>query len=80
MIADRIGPAVARPYWDEYLVALHAAEAQDSTDPKRALADVVTQERSIACLENVVRWQPDARWGPSETSRNSPSAVRHPAE
>ncbi|MFZ1932557.1 MAG: O-antigen ligase family protein [Thermoguttaceae bacterium] len=58
MIANRIGPAVAQPYWDEYLVALHAAEAQDSTDPKRALADVVTQERWIACLENVVRWQP----------------------
>jgi len=58
MIADRLGPAVAQTYWDEYLVALHAAEAQETTSPGRALADVKTQERWIACLENVVRWQP----------------------
>ncbi len=58
MIANRIGPAVAQPYWDEYLVALHAAEAQAPADPKRALADAATQERWIATLNNVVRWQP----------------------
>ncbi len=58
MIANRIGPAVAQPYWDEYLVARRAAEAEDKTDPRRALADAQTQERWIACLENVVRWQP----------------------
>ncbi len=58
MIANRIGPAVAQPYWDEYLVALHAAEAQDVSDPTRALVDAQTQQRWIACLENVVRWEP----------------------
>ena len=58
MIVNRVGPAVAQPYWDEYLVALHAAEAQETTDAKRALADAKTQEQWIACLENVVWWQP----------------------
>jgi O-antigen ligase len=58
MIANRIGPALAQPYWDEYLVALHAAEAQATADPNRALADRQMQQRWIACLENVVRWEP----------------------
>jgi O-antigen ligase len=58
MIADRIGPAVAQTYWDEYLVARHAADAQAPTSPDRALDDEKTQERWIACLEKVVRWQP----------------------
>jgi O-antigen ligase/tetratricopeptide (TPR) repeat protein len=58
MIADRIGPAVAQTHWDEYLVALHAAEAETTTDAGRALTDAKTQERWIAGLESVVRWQP----------------------
>ena len=58
MIADRIGPAVAQTYWDEYLVARHAAETQDPNSADRALANPKTQERWIACLEKVVRWQP----------------------
>jgi O-antigen ligase len=58
MIGNRVGPAMAQPYWDEYLVALHAAEAQKSTEPVRALSDGKTQERWIASLENVIWWQP----------------------
>jgi O-antigen ligase/tetratricopeptide (TPR) repeat protein len=58
MIADRVGPAVAQTYWDEYLVARHAAEAQDPSGPNCALSDAKTQERWIACLEKVLHWQP----------------------
>ena len=57
MIADRIGPAVAQTYWDEYLIARHIAEAQPSAQ-QNPLAEAVTQQRHIACLENVLRWQP----------------------
>jgi O-antigen ligase len=58
MITDRVGPAVAQVYWDEYLVARHAAEAQDPMAPDAALADPKTQERWIASLDTVVQWQP----------------------
>lgn len=58
MIADRIGPAVAQTYWDDYLITRRTAEYQDPTIPGCAMTDSKTQERWIACLENVVRWQP----------------------
>jgi O-antigen ligase/tetratricopeptide (TPR) repeat protein len=54
MVESGVGPALAQPYWDEYLVARHAAQAQSPT----ALADAELQRRWIACLENVIRWQP----------------------
>jgi O-antigen ligase len=58
MIADRIGPAVAQTYWDRYLVACHAAEAQDPAAPDCLLADADTQCQWVAWLEKAVQWQP----------------------
>jgi O-antigen ligase/tetratricopeptide (TPR) repeat protein len=54
MVKSGIGPAVAQLYWDEFLVARHAAQTQSPM----ALADSKHQRRCIACLENVVHWQP----------------------
>ena len=48
---------MAQTYWDEYLIARHAAEAQPSAE-QNPLAEAETQQRHIACLENVLRWQP----------------------
>lgn len=58
MVANRVGPAIAQTYWDEYLVACRAAELQDTSRTDCPLVDPRTQEQWIECLENVVRWQP----------------------
>ena len=58
MVVSRVGPALAQPYWDEYLLARNAAQAQSPATPNAALADAEMQRQWIACLENVVRWQP----------------------
>jgi O-antigen ligase len=56
MIAERIGPAVAQTYWDEYLIACRAAEAQPAAEHDQS-AEAEVQRQRIALLENVVRWQ-----------------------
>jgi O-antigen ligase/tetratricopeptide (TPR) repeat protein len=58
MISDRLGPAVAQTYWDRFLVACRAAEAQDPTAPDCPLTDADTQQQWIAWLEKAVQWQP----------------------
>jgi tetratricopeptide (TPR) repeat protein len=62
MIADRVGPAVAQTYWDEYLVGLHATDTQLESNPSLAPAFVEMREKWIAGLENVVWWQPSHAW------------------
>jgi tetratricopeptide (TPR) repeat protein len=62
MIADRVGPAVAQTYWDEYLISLHEADAQLEKNPSIAPAFLKMREKWIADLENVVRWQPTHAW------------------
>jgi hypothetical protein len=67
MIHNRIGPAIAQPYWEQYLKALEAnspqqlaADNADSTP--RHDADNAAPAREyelIDCLENVVYWQPN---------------------
>ena len=57
MIARGIGPAVAQTYWDPYQAAHDAANGRPLSDPT-PLADAETQQRWIAVLESVVRWQP----------------------
>ncbi len=58
MIANCVGPAAAQPYWDEYLVARHAAQVQHLWAKNSAMNDAEAQRRWIACLENVIQWQP----------------------
>ncbi|MEN6405911.1 MAG: O-antigen ligase family protein [Thermoguttaceae bacterium] len=58
MTADRIGPAMAQVYWDDYLVARKAANVRSLRDNVSPLNDPTVQRRWIACLKNVVRWQP----------------------
>ena len=72
MIANRTGPAVAQPDWDEYLVAYRAAMERPSAVPGAVAVDVESQRRWLACLENVVRWQPThvmAHFALAETHR-----------
>ncbi|MGA2799556.1 MAG: O-antigen ligase family protein, partial [Thermoguttaceae bacterium] len=67
MIHNRIGPAIAQPYWEEYLTALEAnspqqpaADGADSTVRHNADNDAQARENKlIDCLENVVYWQPN---------------------
>jgi tetratricopeptide (TPR) repeat protein len=58
MIANRVGPAIAQPYWDDYLVQFHAAQAQFPSGLSADSLDEATLQRWISCLENVVRWEP----------------------
>jgi O-antigen ligase len=67
MIHNRIGPAIAQPYWEQYLIALEAdsteqpvADNADSTPRHNADNAALAKEyKLIDCLENVVYWQPD---------------------
>jgi O-antigen ligase len=67
IIDNRIGPAIAQPYWEQYLIALEAGSTEqpgaDNTDSTaRNNADNVALAREnklIDCLENVVYWQPN---------------------
>jgi tetratricopeptide (TPR) repeat protein len=54
MIAQGVGPALAQPYWDEYMAARQLAQLQSPT----LLADADVQRQWIALLENAVRRQP----------------------
>jgi len=54
MIANRVGPAVAQTYWDEYQIALRAAGAVENPSS----VDARTQKHWLVGLENVVQWQP----------------------
>ncbi|MCE5303382.1 MAG: O-antigen ligase family protein [Planctomycetaceae bacterium] len=56
--AERLGPAVAQVYWDDYLVAFKKANAQPYGDDASAWTDPTVLRRWIACLDAVVRWQP----------------------
>jgi tetratricopeptide (TPR) repeat protein len=67
MINNRIGPAIAQPYWEEYLMALDSSFPQRSTSDS---ADSTPQQNSdtaaiagnanlIEILENVIYWQPN---------------------
>jgi len=58
MVAYCVGPAGAQPYWDEYLVARHAAQNPCCSIKDSAMSDAAAQRRWIACLENVLQWQP----------------------
>ena len=58
MIGNRVGPALAQPYFDQFMVQYRAAKAQT---PEAFGADPVDQQtlrQWISCLENVVRWEP----------------------
>ena len=58
MIGNRVGPALAQPYFDQFMVQYRAAKAQA---PEAFDADPVDQQtlrQWISCLENVVRWEP----------------------
>ena len=67
MIANCIGPAMAEPSWHRYELARYAPEAAppaiDSRDleagRKADLAAIERERKCIACLEGVVRRQPD---------------------
>ncbi len=64
MVAVCLGPAVAAPYWDQYLLALQAAQADlPSTDrhwaaSARANGAAREEEELMALLKKVVEWQP----------------------
>lgn len=58
MIADRVGPAVARKYWDEYFVARNVMRVRPLSEQNPEIENADTQRRWIACLETVVRWSP----------------------
>ena len=66
MIHNRLGPAIAEPYWEQYLIALKAENAEsrpvDNTDPEvnRNAIDAAVQRENklIDCLEKAVYWQP----------------------
>ncbi len=67
MIHNRIGPAIAQPYWEQYLIALEAnspqqpvADNADSTARHNADDAALARENGlIRCLENVVYWHPN---------------------
>ncbi len=66
MIHNRIGPASAQPYWEQYLITLQAnypgqppADNTDSSAGHNAgTAAVGRENKLIGCLENAVYWQP----------------------
>ena len=58
MIANRVGPAIAQPYWDDFLVQFHAAQVQFPSGLAADSLDEPTLQQWISCLENVVRWEP----------------------
>ena len=63
MIVTCVGPAMAAPYWDQYLLALDAAQAElQAADHggvvPAAAAAPTREEEMIAILETVVDWQP----------------------
>ncbi len=58
MIVSRTGPAMAQLYWDQFLIARKAMLEQASVTQNAAVADPKTQGEWVACLENVVHWQP----------------------
>jgi len=67
MIEGRIGPAVAESLWDQYQIAktasqVEAGEVSQGTSRRAHAARMALRERQeklIAALEQVVRWQPD---------------------
>lgn len=67
MIQSRVGPAVAQVHWERYLRSLDASEAPGaigtnlaaSGEPTVDAAALEKEEKRIATLEQVVRWQPD---------------------
>jgi hypothetical protein len=66
MIYNRIGPAVAQPYWDQYLLALQHNNTQSpmandavSTSNRKAIDAAVQREKYlISLLEKTVFWHP----------------------
>jgi O-antigen ligase len=66
MIQNRIGPALAQPYWDQYLIALKSQKVApvlpdnaDSTARRDAIDAAVQREKTlIEHLEKTVFWQP----------------------
>ena len=70
MIHNRIGPAIAQPYWDQYLTAMRVENAElsppdsaDSTARRAAIDAVLVKERKlIDCLEKTIFWQPTHAW------------------
>ena len=58
MVVNRVGPAVAQPYWDEHLIVQNLLRVSSSTVPGPTPADAEQYRQCIGRLENVVRWQP----------------------
>jgi tetratricopeptide (TPR) repeat protein len=63
MVCNRIGPAMAEPYWNRYLVGCEAAKSLRET-PEPAASNVnarppMTDAMLLACLENAVSWDPE---------------------
>jgi tetratricopeptide (TPR) repeat protein len=64
MIADRIGPALAQPSWDQYQIATVSdgpptAQALREDAARGGASGPAVQRQWIQCLEDVVRRQPD---------------------
>jgi len=57
MIVNRVGPAVAQPYWDEHLIVQDITPVSPAA-PGTASAEAEKYRQWISRLENVVRWQP----------------------
>ncbi|MBN1394209.1 MAG: O-antigen ligase family protein [Pirellulales bacterium] len=58
MIFNRVGPAVAQTYWDEYFLARNVMRIRPMGSANPEIADERVQQRWIGCLEQVVRWSP----------------------
>ena len=81
MIVTCVGPAMAAPYWDQYLLALDAAQAElQAADHggvvPAAAAAPTREEEMIAILETVVDWQPSHFRARARAGRIALAAIR----
>jgi len=58
MIAGLVGPTLAEPYWNEYLVARNVTGIRPQSEQSPDAIDSGIQRRWINCLRNVVRYCP----------------------
>jgi tetratricopeptide (TPR) repeat protein len=61
MFVDCLGPALAAPYWDQYLIALNSMNAENTANSSASTPDggqLGRVQEMTACLEQVVQNQP----------------------